>query len=349
VRAYHIPIILSLLFLSCGRQEGQTQLDIAAPVTVEEVTYKSIEEFITSTGTVNATRIADIKSEAAGIYRPATNPRTKQPYAEGDAVKKDELLATLENIELEYSIKIESVKMNLDLTESEYETQKSLFEKGGVTQRDLKTAERSLLEAKISYENAQIQLAKLKILAPMDGILTTIEALTPGIKIASGTSYGQMMDYRKLTLDVSLPEKQLGRVREGLTARITNVNLPGKTFTGRITQVSPALDASTRMFTVTLEIENPSLELKPGMFVKTEIVTERHDNVVVIPKDIITYQRQQKAVFVVESGVAVRRPITSGLENPDELEVVSGLNAEDRLVVKGFETLRDRAKVKVTE
>jgi len=349
VRTYYLPLFLFLLLLSCGRQDSQTQLDIAAPVTVEEVSLKPIEEFLTSTGTVEATRIADVKSEAAGIFHPAINPRTRQPYAPGDAVKKDELLVTLENTELENSIKIDSQKMNLDLTESEYETQKTLYEKGGVTLRELKNIERSLLDAKYAYENSLIQLSRLKILSPMDGIITSVTVHTPGIKINSGEAIAQVKDYRKLTLDVSLPEKQLGRIREGQTARITNVNLTGKTFTGRINHVSPSLDASTRMFTVNLEIDNPAMDLKPGMFVKAEIVTNRRESAVVIPKDVILYRRQEKAVFVVESGLAVERRIASGLENPDQLEVVSGLNEGDRLVIKGFETLRSQAKVKVTE
>jgi RND family efflux transporter MFP subunit len=349
VKAYHIPFILFLLLLSCGRQDGQTQIEIAAPVTVEEVSLGPIEEFLISTGTVEATRIAEISSEAAGTFQPALNPRTRNRYTPGDAIKKDEVLATLENTELVNSIKIDSQKMNLELLENEYETQKSLYEKGGVTFRELKNTERSLLEAKLSYENSLIQLSRLKIVSPMDGILVSVTPHTPGIKINSGTVIAQVKDYRKLTLDVSLPEKQLSRIRDGLIARITNVNLMDKTFTGRIAHVSPALDASTRMFTATIEIDNPALELKPGMFVKAEIVTNRQENVVVISKDVITYRRQEKMVFVVESGVAVQRTITTGLENPEQLEVVSGLNAEDRLVVKGFETLRDRAKVKVTE
>ncbi len=349
MRAYPIPIILILLLISCGSQERQAEFDIAAPVTVEEVTLKSIEEFFTSTGTVAASRFADIRTEAAGFYRPAVNPRTGRPFMAGDAVRKDETLVYLDNPELENSIRLDAQKMSLDLAESEFEKQQSLYEKGGVTLRELKNAERSLLDARYSHENALMQLSKMEVKAPLEGILTTITPHTPGVKIGSGEAIGQIMDYRQLTMDVSLPEKQFGRIRVGLEARISNINTPGRTFIGNITQISPALDPSTRTFTATVSIANPSRELKPGMFVKAEIVVDGRENAVVISKDYILSRRQARTVFVVDRGLAVERRITIGLENPDEVEVVAGLNVEDRLVVKGFETLRDRARVRVTE
>lgn len=349
MKAYHAPIILCLFIASCGTQEGQSELDVASPVTVADVAASSIEEFITTTGTVEATGIASITSEAAGYYQPAVNPRTRRPYTAGDAVKKGTVLVTLENPEVENSAKIESQKMSLDLAKSELEKQKSLYEKGGVTYTELKTAEKTYIDAKYSYESSTIQLSKLKITAPFDGIITAVTAHTPGVRISSGASIAEVMDYRTLTMSANLPEKQLGRVRVGMEARITNVNLSGKVFPGRVTQVSPALDSSTRTFAATFSISNQSQELKPGMFVKAEVVLDRRDNAIVIAKDIITTRRDAKVVYVVERGLASERRLTTGIENPDSVEVTQGLAAGDRLVIKGYETLRDRAKVKVSE
>ncbi len=349
MRVIIVPIMFCLLLLSCGQQERQPELDIAAPVTVEEVTFKPIEEYITSTGTINATRVAEVVSEAAGFYHRGINPRTNRPFAVGDAVRKDEVLVTLENPEYENNVKIDSQKMSLDLSKSEFEKQQSLYDKGGVTLRELKNAEKSYIDAQYSHENALYQLAKLKVVVPLDGIITSITDHTPGVKINSGETIAQIMDYRRLTMDANLPEKQLGNIRGGQVARITSINLPGKVFTGRITQVSPSIDATTRTFTATIEAENPGQELKPGMFVKAEIVVDSRESAVVIPKDVILSRRDNRVVFVVERGLAAERRIVTGLENPDEVEVVEGLAAEDRLVIKGFETLRDRARVKVTE
>jgi len=80
-----------------------------------------------------------------------------------------------------------------------------------------------------------------------------------------------------------------------------------------------------------------------------DIIVAHKDSAIVINKDIIMTRRQDKRVFVVDKGLAVERPITIGLQNPTKVEVTNGLKVNDRLVVKGFETLRDRAKVKITK
>jgi hypothetical protein len=85
------------------------------------------------------------------------------------------------------------------------------------------------------------------------------------------------------------------------------------------------------------------------MFVKADIIVAHKDSAIVISKDLIMTRGQDKRVFVVERGIAVERPITIGIENPTEVEVRNGLNVDDRLVVKGYETLRNRAKVKITK
>jgi membrane fusion protein, multidrug efflux system len=349
VKIILVPAFLLLLFAACGQQAGRSELEIAAPVTVQDVTQKPIEQFVTTTGTVSATQTDDLATETQGYYQLGVNPRTKRPFSIGDEAKKGETIVQLTSPELENSVKIDSQKLNLDLTQRELEKQKSLYDKGGVTLTELTNAERSLMDAKYGYENALLSLAKLKVKAPFDGILTDITYYTPGIQVSSGSAVGKIMNYRVLTMDVSLPAKQLGLINPNQQVRVTNVNLAGQTFAGKVTQVSPSLDPTTRTFKAVVLVENQGILLKPGMFVKAEIVVARHENAVVIPKEVITSRRQNKTVFVVENSTATERQITTGLENPTEVEVTEGLAVNDRLVIKGFETLRNRAKVKVAQ
>ena len=93
---------------------------------------------------------------------------------------------------------------------------------------------------------------------------------------------------------------------------------------------------------------NRDLALRPGMFVKAEIITARNENTIVIPKDIILVRRTNKTVFVIEDGVARQRTILTGLENPDEVEIIDGLYEYDYLVIEGFETLRNGTRVTIT-
>ena len=336
-----------LLLISCGDQGGDSGIEISIPVSVEEIKLKPIEEFITTTGTVKASYEAILRSETSGFYRLAKNPKTNSPYKLGDFVKKDSAIIFLDNPELENTTKIESQKLNLEISKQEYEKQQSLYKKGGVTFRELKNSERSLIDARYNFNNAIIQLAKLKITTPFDGVIVDLPYYTPNTKVDAGLPMVQIMNYRNLYLEVNLPGKSIGEIKVNQPVRVMNYTLPDDTLSGKITQISPALDADTRSFKTSITINNPDWLLRPGMFTKAEIIVASKDSAIVIPKDIILSKRRGKTVFIVEKGAADDRIISTGLENPDFVEVTDGLKVNQRLVVKGYETLRNRSKVKI--
>ncbi len=344
-----LSIIALACMAGCGGDETGVEMDIEVPVTVREIEPGSIEEYVTTTGTVTASKEVMVRSEMAGFYRKALNPRSNRPFVLGDTVKKDGIIVYLDNPEQENSIRIESVEMNLEITKNEYEKQQSLYDKGGVTLRELRNAEKAYLDARLNHENALLQLAKMKITAPFDGVITDIPYYTEGVKAASGSDMVQIMDYGAMTMDVSIPGKLMGDIAVGQETRLTNYTLPDKKLQGRISQVSPALDPETRTFDAVVTIDNPDLLFRPGMFVKAEIVVRKSEDTIVVPKDIVLSRRNRRTVFVVDRGFARERTVRPGLENPDEMEVLEGLASGDRLVVEGFETLRDGSKVRIVE
>ena len=349
MRPTWIILFVALLVSACGSTSERFDAEVDVPVSVEDIGMKPIEEFVVTTGTVNATKDETIKSETSGYYRLALNPRTSRPFALGDLVKKNEDIIYLDNPEQENTIRIESQKLSLDTSQREYEKQQSLYEKGGVTLRELKDSERSYIDAKYSYDNAVIQLSKMKITSTFDGVIVDLPYYTPGVKTASGTEMVHVMNYGILNMEITLPGNLMGKVKGGQQVRIMNYTIPDKIFPGSLTQLSPVLDSDTRTFKAMVDIDNQNLMLRPGMFVKAEIVTARKDSTVVIPKNIIISRRNRKSVFVVERGIASERTIDTGLENPDNAEVIKGLNVNERLVIEGFETLRNGSKVKIKQ
>jgi len=336
-----------LLIAACTQPDTRLDTNYEVPVSVEDISLKAIEEFVVTTGTIQATKEVFLKSESPGFYRLGVNPRTSRPFALGDFVSRDQAIIYLDNPEQENTIKVESHKLNLENTRREFEKQQSVYKKGGVTLLELKNAERSYIDAQYSYKNALLQLEKMKVTAPFEGIIVDLPHHTQGVKVAVNTDMVHLMNYRTLTMEVNLPGKLLGRVEVNQAVRVMNYAMPDKTLDARITQVSPALDPETRTFKAKVGIDNPDWLLRPGMFVKAEIVTAREDSTVVVPKDAILTRRNRKTVFVVERGFARERRITTGLENPDEMQVTEGLEINERLVVEGFETLRNGSKVKI--
>ncbi len=141
----------------------------------------------------------------------------------------------------------------------------------------------------------------------------------------------------------------MARVRIGQSVLMTNYTVPNDTAHGTITQVSPAVDPTSRTFQAVFIIDNPGKKFRPGMFVMADVVVARKDSAVVVPKEIILSDLKGKNVFVVDRGRAQLRAIKTGIESENEIEVMSGLKAGERLVTKGFETLQDGSHVKILE
>ena len=198
-----------------------------------------------------------------------------------------------------------------------------------------------------SSDLSKLKLEKTKIISPIDGVIVDLSYYTRGTEIASGVTIAKIMDYRTMYMDVRLPEKYISAIKAGQEARLTNYTIPEDTIVGIITQLSPAIDADTRTFKGTINIDNELYLLRPGMFVKADIVTQRRDSVIVIPKNIILSRQRGKTVFVVDRGIAVERIVETGLENITEVEIIRGLQNNERVVTGGFETLSNRSKVKI--
>ena len=344
---YLLVICIGLLMIGCQSSDFGDDLEISIPVSVAEVKIGPIEEFITTTTTVYAIKNTILSSEIEGSYRLSINPRTKKTFGIGDKIHQNEIIIYLENPEFENNIKIETQKLNLDISKSEYEKQQSLYEKGGVTLRELKNSEITYIDADYVYKNSLIQLQKMKVKAPFSGVIVDLPYYTPGTKVTVNQKMVELMDFSKLYAEVYFPAKELNRIKIGQPLRITHYSLSNDTLWGEVSQVAPTLNPDTRSFEAAILVDNEKHLLRPGMFVKVETIVDRKDSVIVIPREIILSKRRGKTVFVVDKGAAFERVISGGLENANQVEVLEGLKEGDRLVIKGFETLRNRSKVKI--
>ena len=130
--------------------------------------------------------------------------------------------------------------------------------------------------------------------------------------------------------------------------KITNYNIESDTLQGLVSQLSPAINEETRTYSGYITIKNPELKLRPGMFAKGDIVTLSKENVLAIPKEIVTERRGVSTVFTVENNNrATEKNITTGISDEEYVEVVSGLEKGEKVVTKGYEWLRNRSKVRI--
>lgn len=344
-----IIIFMVAIFASCNDNSTELNKDISIPVSVLEIKPNSIEEYISTTGTVKPIKEVNLLVEIDGLYELMINPKTKRPFALGDFVQAGEGIIGLKNPEYINNIRNNSLELQLESTKQTFDKQKSLYDKGGVTLSDLKTAEINYINAEYSYKDALIKLRKMMVMAPISGVIVELPYYTPNTPIRTGSPVAKLMDYSELYMEVDLAEKNINTIKTNQEVRIMNYTIPDDTLTGIITQISPAINADTRSFKVVIYIKNQKLLLRPGMYTKGEIVIASIDGTIVIPKDVILSKQKGNTVFVIDKGLAIERILTFGLENPDNVQILSGLNQNERLVIKGFETLRNRSKVKVVK
>lgn len=346
-----IILVISIIMVlsSCRNREQNLTADVEIPVTVEDIKLKPIEEFVSTTGTAFPKGDVVLKAQIAATYYLERNPQTGRAWRLGDKIKAGALIARLEDQEYVNNVKLETSELNLELTESELKKQESLYEKGGVTLKDLKTAGINYENAKTTVENARLQLEKTRVVAPIDGVIVELPYYTQGSQVETGSEIVKIMDYATMYMEVQLPEKYINTIKPEQDVILTNYTIPEDTLIGKITQLSPAINPDTRTFLGNILINNPEYLLRPGMFVKADIVTNRKDSVIVIPKDIILSRQRGKTVFIIDRGVAAERIITTGLENISEVEVTRGLTVNERLVTSGYETLSARSKVKIVK
>ncbi len=338
---------LALMGMACNNSEENKTNEPEIPVSVNNVTLSSIEKVINTNGTVYPMQKAEFKSEISGIYKLMTNSKSGKKYRLGDIVKSEEAIILLEDPEYENSIAIDSKKLNLEIAQQEYTKQQSLFEKGGVTQREIRNAEVSFTNAKYDYENSKLKIAKMKVASPFGGVIVDLPYNTQNVRIAAGQPLFTVMDYGQMYMEVSLPEKYVTDLQSGMKVRLTSYNLQKDTIWGTITDLSPAISSETRTFKGRIDISNPSLRLKPGMFVNADIVITKKENTIVVAKELVLRNNDIQYVFIIDKSIARQREVTTGIENGDNVEILTGLSKDDRLVVKGFETLKDNSKVKV--
>jgi cobalt-zinc-cadmium efflux system membrane fusion protein len=149
-------------------------------------------------------------------------------------------------------------------------------------------------------------------------------------------------DLSSLWIQADIYERDLGRVAGGATATVSVAAFPGKSFTGKVTYVSSALDRETRTAKARIEVANPEGALKPGMFATVDVATSAPEPVLQVPETALVLLQGQMTAFVSDRGGFVPRPVETGPRRGGQIVVTSGLEPGDAVVVAGAYALKAR-------
>jgi cobalt-zinc-cadmium efflux system membrane fusion protein len=185
--------------------------------------------------------------------------------------------------------------------------------------------------------------AVFSLTSPIAGIVIERNG-TIGATVASDANVFKIIDISHVWIDANVFEKDLERVRRGQEVKVSVPAFPGVNFSGRVILVSSVVDPETRSVKVRTEVPNPDGRLKPDMFANVQIVTDLHRTAISIPQSAVLDDGGKSVVFVAEGSGYAKRGVNIGIQGNGRVEIIEGLQAGDKVVVKGNYLLLQQSK-----
>lgn len=255
-----------------------------------------------------------------------------------------------------------------------YDRTKMLYEKSITAGKNLQQAEHDLEMAKASAASVAAQtkaaltsarrhllilglkaseidaLASKSSLAAIFSLTSPISGIvierngTIGATVGSDATVFKIIDSSSVWIDANVFEKDLERVRRGQEVKVSVPAFPGVNFSGRVILVSSVVDPETRTVKVRTEVPNADGRLKPDMFANVQIITDLHRTAISIPQAAVLDDGGKTVVFIAEGNGYAKREVHEGIKGDGRVEIIEGLQAGDKVVVKGNYLLLQQSK-----
>lgn len=316
-------------------------------VTTAKVTSDTWEASLGSVGSLTAVQGVIVSAELAGKVVRIT-------FEAGTPVKKGDILLRQDTTSEE--AQLPGALSQVNLSRANLKRADQLFRDGIISQADHDTAVSNAAQAQALVDNIQATIAKKTIRAPFSGRLG-IRQVNLGQILREGDPIVTLQALDPIYVDFSLPQQQLARVRLGQPVRVTGDALPGETVQGKITAISPQVDADTRNIKLQATLANHAERLRPGMFVNAAVGLPVRQKVLAIPATSVLYAPYRDSVFVVEAAkeskagaadLTLRQQfVRLGEKRGDFVEVTEGLSEGQTIVSTGVFKLRNGQSVVV--
>lgn len=322
----------------------------------QEVTWADTEEAV---GTLVAVNGTELSSEVGGVVQAIR-------FEPGTHVRKGEVLVEL-NSDNERA-QLRALEATSRLAVVQRERWRELGEQKLVSRAEVDERVGQAASAVAQAEAQRALIAKKTIRAPFDGELG-IRRISLGQYLNPGAPIVTLQSLDPILVNFALPEQRLGRIREGLPVRVSVDALPGRSFEGTVSAVEPAVDPSTRNFTVQAKLPNPDGVLRPGTFARVSMALGEPRKVVAVPQTAVSFQPYSNSVWVLKpmpkqkaadpqaDGAAsqgpapdtmvVQRLVKTGATRGDLIAVTEGLQPGERVASSGLLKLRNEGPVVV--
>jgi RND family efflux transporter MFP subunit len=221
--------------------------------------------------------------------------------------------------------------------------QQQLVNKGPRTEQ-IRAAEAQAAGAEAALAAVRVRIRDLTVTAPFAGTIVQ-RMVEPGESVSPAVPSFVLAQLDVIHVELAVPERHRTGLRVGQAATVTVDSLPGKSFSGRIAEISPTAAAASRSFVVKVRVPNSQGLLQPGMFARGTLVTASRPDVLQIRERAVLTTAGGSVIFVVQGGRAVRRAVTLGEHQDGLVEIRSGVQAGELVVIEGQEGLTDNQAV----
>jgi len=347
------------------RLSGWFAPDVEIPVKVLRVKEVQLARVIDLDGELQPLNETEIISQLPGIVKEIR-------YKAGDTVKAGAVVATIQSKELmerlranEAAVKeaeddLREKEKGIGSAEKELAHARELVQRDLIARRAVDDAEAAANLARAEKEVAEAQLAQRKsmlaqaryllnltrLVAPFGGVVTR-RWVEPGGSVSPSMAILSIADSDTMRVAVRLTAKDAALVHPGMAVRLRMAAFPGREFAGKLAQISTSSEATDKAATAEIHLPNPDGLMKPEMKAVLSLAVDETHPALLVPKGSVSDFQGKNYLYTVSAGKAERKAVTKGLEQDNEVVIISGLEEGEFVIVAGLEKLRPGSRVRV--
>ena len=353
-------LVAGLLLTGCGEKAAPVAAPVKRPilsgVSIATLASTRVDEFFEATGTVRAANTIYVAGRMMGAV-------TSLLVKEGDAVEKGRLLLTLDDRDVVQKVKaaeagcqeatkaLAAAKQNRELTDMTHRRYQKMYDEKAISRQEMDQFETQKKLAGLEYERVQemvsrtaaglseakIYLDFTRIVSPVKGIVTEKKIEVGGMAVP-GMPLLTVENRAAFHAEVTVDESLSGKLRVGAPVRVS-LEAIGRQIPGKITEILPVVDPLSRSFTVKVSLNGDGL--RSGLYAKMRIASGKKE-IILAPRAAIVEKGQLTGVYAVDGqDVVTYRLVRTGKEYDGQLEILSGLKPNDRIIVQGVEKAVD--------
>jgi membrane fusion protein (multidrug efflux system) len=301
------------------------------PVDVDTARQQAVVDAVRATGRIDALQAVELRPDEQGRI-------TALLFQEGQFVGKGAPLIKIDDDMLR--AQAERAKADRDLARQQLERVRRLREQNAASPADFERAEAAARSATAALAVLELQIARTTVRAPFAGVVGQ-RFVSAGDYVTTATRLLTLQTVDPQRAVIEVPERHAVRLRAGQSIEFTVAAEPGRTFRARVDFIDPVVQQDSRTIVVKARAPNPDRVLKPGMFIEARLATSTRANATVVPEDAVQPLRTANVVWAVADGKASRRVVQLGARSQGVVEVLSGVQPGELVVVGGLERMAE--------